>query len=129
MRASAPLDELIARLRELSLVRLEAVLAGVPRNERPELASAFANDLADALECARRVAAELIGRLGAGPGPLSFLDAGAEVRRGAGPETEQTWVVALEDRAGVARDLGRIWSAAAKVVPVLAAAERARRDG
>ena len=118
------LDGLLVRLRQLSLIRLDAVIAGVSGEDRAEITEALASDLEDALGQAHERAAALLATLGRGPGPLAIAQTAA--RRSADPETRLRWRSQLQARARVARDLHRLWSAAEAVLPVLADADRAR---
>lgn len=120
-----PVEPLIARLRQLSLIEIDAVLAGAPPEERGELARALVDDLEDALGQARERAAELVAQVGRGPAPLAFAAAGSAARLGAAPEQPASWTGQLAARAAAARQLARLWAAAEAVVPRLLAADRA----
>jgi hypothetical protein len=118
------LELLLARLRQLSLIRLDAVIAGVGAADRDALAAALADDLEHALGEAHEHAARILAALGRGPGPLAV--ARSVARRSADPATRQRWRAQLASRARLARDLHRLWAAAAAVLPVLEDADRAR---
>lgn len=80
--AAAPADPdeaLSMRLRDLALVELDALTAGVEGAARAALIAAFADDVADALGEARARMATLRGQL-AGGGPLAVLDASPRQR-------------------------------------------------
>lgn len=124
MNEANRLDGLLVRLRQLSLIRVDAVLAGAPPPERAALAEALAGDLEDALGQAHALAAEMVAELGRGPGPLATALARSSARRGAAPEVRERWRARLDRHARTARDLGRLWSAAAAVLPVLEDADR-----
>jgi hypothetical protein len=117
-------EELIERLRQLSLVRLETVVAGAAAEDRAELARAFADDLEDALGRAREGAEALLAALTRGPSPLAFAAAGGTARRSADPDQREMWSRRLLERAAAARELSRLWSAAAALIPALDEADR-----
>jgi hypothetical protein len=118
------LEALIERLRQLSLIRLETVVAGAAAEDRPELARAFADDLEDALGRAREGAEALLAAMSRGPSPLSFAGAGSAARCAADPEQREMWSRRLLERAAAARELSRLWSAAAALIPALDEADR-----
>lgn len=124
MTTDPGIDGLLARLRQLSLIRLDAVLEGVGGDDRAELTDALADDLEHALGEAHDRAAQIVAALARGPGPLAVARTAA--RRSADPETRERWRSQLAARARLARDLHRLWAAAAAVLPVLEDADRAR---
>jgi len=78
---------LLTRLRDLSLVDLDALLAGTSDERYSELLITYADDLADALRAARDRARELTSQAFQGPDPLILLDASPDRRgRGGGRE-------------------------------------------
>ena len=79
--ASAPdIDEsLCTRLRDLALVDLDALTAGLDGAGGQEITGAYADDVADALREARARLAALRKEL-AGPDPLNVLDLTARQR-------------------------------------------------
>jgi len=77
--ASDPDEPLCTRLRDLALVDLDALTAGLDGAEGQALAGAFADDVADALREARTRLAALRKEL-AGPDPLNVLDMSARQR-------------------------------------------------
>lgn len=121
---TADLDPLLRRLRQLSLIRLDAVIEGAGAGDRAALAEALADDLAHALGEAHEHAARMVAALSRGPGPLAVTR--TEARHAADPETRRRWKSQLASRARLARDLHRLWAAAAAVLPVLEDADRAR---
>jgi hypothetical protein len=124
MTEPGDLDRLLARLRQLSLIRLEAVVEGVAVTERAALTEALADDLEHALGEVHEHAASLLAALGRGPGPLAAVRTPA--RRSADPSTRERWRAQLAARARLARDLHRLWAAASAVLPVLEDADRSR---
>ena len=120
--SGAELEPLLARLRQLSLVRVDAVLAGTTGDERQALAAALVSDVEDALGEAHRRAQALVADLARGPGPLATPLTPARHR--ADPETRAAWRARLALQAGQARDLQRLYAAAAAVLPVLEEASR-----
>jgi hypothetical protein len=120
-------DQLLARLRQLSLVELESLLAGATGARRAELLSAHADDLLDALAHARRRMAELGREVTAGPDPLAVLEAPRSMRaRGAASEGPGRLATRLAERAAACRDLARLDEAAALLLPRLFEIERRR---
>lgn len=117
-----PDEALSARLRDLALVDLDALVAG----GKPALADAYAEDVADALREARARLQALRGIL-AGADPLAVLEASARQRGGeggtAGAERARSRLVAHAD-AG--RALARLAELAAGLVPKLFEADRRR---
>ncbi|MGE0550088.1 MAG: hypothetical protein AB7O24_23030 [Kofleriaceae bacterium] len=125
MTASGDRDEaLAARLRDLSLVDLDALTAGSadPR----ALVSAFADDVADALHAARNRMAEYRAALG-GTDPLIVVDTtarqrGSEAGGSAGARTQGR----LRAQAEAARSLARLSELASGLAPKLFEADRRR---
>jgi hypothetical protein len=115
-------EALCARLRDLALVEIDALVLG----ERPELAAAFADDVVDALREARARIGALRGQLG-GADPLAVLDVGARQRASdagaAGVERIRARLVAQADAA---RALARLADLAAALLPRLFEADRRR---
>jgi hypothetical protein len=129
-RADSGDERLLGRLRQLSLVELDSLLAGASGQRYAELVAAHAGDLLDALEQARRRMNELGREIASGPDPLGVLDAAPAVRArgGAGSEGPARLAARLVDRAGACRDLARLQEAAALLLPRLFEIER-RRGG
>jgi hypothetical protein len=121
-----PDEALSTRLRDLSLVDLDALVAGLPSDAGTALVSTFAEDVADALREARARIGELRGQLG-GPDPLNVLDASYRQRASeggqAGAERART---RLLGQAEAARALARLADLAAGLAPKLFEADRRR---
>ena len=114
------------RLRDLSLVDLDALLAGVSGDEYAELVVTYALDLEDALRAARARAGELMRVLG-GADPLALLDAPPASRaRDGGREAAEKTARRLTARAEAARALGRVDDLTAALYPKLIEADRRR---
>ncbi len=126
MKGGGEIDAaLVDRLRELSLVEIDALCAGVPADRRGDVLAVLADDLRDALEAARRRAEELRRRIGGGPDPLAALDAPPKARAsGDGAALIERAREAAASRAAACRELSRIDRAAALVIPRLAEVER-----
>jgi hypothetical protein len=78
--SASDLDEpLCTRLRDLALVDLDALLAGLGGAQAQALSAAYADDIADALREARTRLTALRKELG-GPDPLNVLDMSARQR-------------------------------------------------
>ena len=120
--APDPDEALSARLRDLALVDLEALVVG----GRQDLVSAYADDVADALREARTRMAALRTQLG-GADPLNVLDLPARQRAsdtaaaGANRVREK-----LAVQADAARGLARLADLSAALVPKLFEADRRR---
>ncbi len=133
MRASAaeePLDgddELLGRLRQLSLIDLEALTFGAAGELRGQLIAAYADDLADALVRARQRMGELVKSIASGPDPLQIAAAPAEVRaRGGAGEAASRLSARLGERADACRQLARLDEACALLLPRLVDVDRKR---
>jgi hypothetical protein len=123
----ADVDELLStRLRDLALVDLDALTAGVEGAARAELVAAFADDIADALREARARMAVLRGPLGGGD-PLAILETTPRQRASdaavAGAERLR---VRLGQQAEAARGFARLADLAAVLAPRLFEADRRR---
>jgi hypothetical protein len=127
---AAPDDEqLVARLRDLTLVDLDVLLAGAAPEQVAVLLDAHAEDLADALRAARARMHALVHEVAAGPDPFGLLDADPRLRsrenaRAAGERSARR----LTSRAQACRALARLDVLAAQVLPRLLEADR-RRHG
>lgn len=121
-------DELLlARLRELSLVDLDALVAGASGAHYAELLAAYAEDLGDALSAARARARELLDTVAGGPDPLGLLDASFEIRtRQAGREAAERMAVRLAGRALACRSLARIDDLIVQLLPRVLEVDRRR---
>lgn len=112
-------EQLMARLRDLALIDVDAVVRG-----RPELLPHLADDLCDALAQARARAAALTAEL-RGADPLSLSAGPRELRlRDGGRDLEARAVVGLRGRQQAASALARFDELAARVVPRLFEVER-----
>lgn len=125
--ASADLDEgLSTRLRDLSLVDLDALTVGLDGSRAQALAGAYADDCLDALKEARARMVVLKKEL-AGPDPLNVLDLQARQRAsdagqaGAARTTER-----LRAQAEAGRALARLADLSSGLVPKLFEADRRR---
>ncbi|HVK85755.1 MAG TPA: hypothetical protein VM513_16665 [Kofleriaceae bacterium] len=122
--AMDPDEALSARLRDLALVELDALVAGAGAPQA--LIAAYADDVADALREARARITALRTSLG-GPDPLNVLDLAPRVRASdtahAGAERVRTKLVA---HAEAARALARLSELAATLAPRLFEADRRR---
>lgn len=124
--AGADDDALLARLRDLALVDLDALVSGLADDAAAELVAAHADDLADALSCARRRLAELRAPLVASD-PLAMLDLPAHVRRrGDGRNAAERAAEQIAARAAAARMLARLDDLIAPLISRYFAAERRR---
>jgi hypothetical protein len=117
-------EQLIARLRQLSLVELDALCAGAVGARRAALVRAHAGELHRSLTDARARIAALRASM-AGPDPLALLDAPSASRIGeAGQGAAERAARRLAARAAAARQVARLEEAAARLVPSLVLAER-----
>jgi hypothetical protein len=122
----APVDvdeALSARLRDLALVEIDALLLG---DRTQELVAAFADDVADALREARTRIAALRGQLGGGD-PLSVLDVTTRQRASdAGAAGVDRIRARLVAQAEASRALARLTDLAGGLIPKLFEADRRR---
>ncbi len=115
-------EALSARLRDLSLVELDALVIG----GRADLVPAFADDVADALREARTRIVALRAQLG-GADPLNVLDTTIRQRASdGGPAGALRVCERLVIQADAARGLARLADLAAALVPKLFEADRRR---
>jgi hypothetical protein len=113
-------DTLSARLRDLALVELDALVLGAG----PELLAAFAGDVADALTEARARIAALRAQLG-GADPLNVLDLSPRQRGGGGAGAPADRIRGrLSGQAEAARTLARLADLAGALVPKLFEVDR-----
>jgi hypothetical protein len=118
-------EALVTRLRDLSLVDLDALLGGTSGDQYANLLVTYAEDLEDALKAARTRQLEL-GKIVAGD-PLSLLDAPYTSRaRDGGREAAERVTRKLGARAAAGRALARIDDLAAALFPRLLEADRRR---
>ena len=120
-------DELLlTRLRDLSLVDLDALLAGVSGDAYAQLLVTHAEDLEDALRAARARLTEL-ARAVMGADPMVLLDAPFQTRaRDGGREAAEKVGRRLLARAAACRALARIDDLVAALIPRLLEADRRR---
>lgn len=120
-------DEVLStRLRDLALVELDALTAGLASQDAQVLIGAFADDVADALKQARARIAILRGQLG-GPDPLNVLDLQARQRASdAGQAGAERVREKLASQAEATRALARLADLAAALVGKLFEADRRR---
>jgi hypothetical protein len=127
MRIADDDEVLLTRLRDLSLVELDALLAGSAGHQYAQLLASHAEDLCDALGAARERCRELLQAIAAGPDPLNLLDASHEVRaRDRGREAGERMARRLAARAEACRTLARLDDFMAQLVPRLFEADRRR---
>jgi hypothetical protein len=120
-------DLLLGRLRQLSLIDLDALTFGAGAEQRGELVAAYADDLADALVRARERMAELVKSIASGPDPLALVSAPSEVRaRGGAGEAASRLASRLADRAEASRQLARLDDACAVLLPRLVDVDKKR---
>ena len=119
-------EALSARLRDLSLVELDALTAGLANADAQVLIATFAEDVADALREARaRITA--LRQAMAGPDPLNILDLQPRQRA---TDAGQAGAVRVHDRlaaqARAARALSRLADLASGLIEKLFEADRRR---
>ena len=118
-------EALLTRLRDLSLVDLDALLGGTSGEQYANLLVTYADDLEDALKAARARQLDL-GKAVAGD-PLTLLDAPFSTRaRDGGRDDAERVTRKLAGRAASARALARIDDLAAALFPRLLEADRRR---
>jgi len=121
-----PDEALSTRLRDLALVELDALAAGLDGEAARPLIAAFADDVADALRTARARITELRAGFG-GPDPLNVLDLAPRQRASdAGQAGADRARAKLLAHAGAARAIARLDELAAALVPKLFEADRRR---
>ena len=120
-------EALLTRLRDLSLVDLDALLSGATGERYAELLISHAEELADALMVARARTRELLTVATRGADPLNLLDAPYTTRaRDGGREGARRVVQRLAARAEACRALARIDDLVAHLFPHLLEADRRR---
>jgi uncharacterized protein (DUF433 family) len=120
-------EELLARLRDLSLVDIDTLLAGTSGEQYAELLTAYGEDLQDALRCARQRMSELLREVSGGPDPMAIAEMTPAVRaRDGGREVAQRVAGRLEGRAAACRALARLDDLTAQLLPRLLEADRRR---
>jgi hypothetical protein len=124
--APDPDEALSLRLRDLALVELDALCAGLDGEHASAVVGAYADDVGDALREARARLAALRAGL-AGPDPLHVLEVSSRQRAS---DAGTTGAARVKDRlvgqAEAARALARLAELAASLVPKLFEAERRR---
>jgi hypothetical protein len=120
-------DEVLStRLRDLALVELDALAAGLDGEAARPLIAAFADDVADALREARSRLAALRAAFGGGD-PLNVLDVAPRQRASdAGQAGAERTRGKLLVHAEAARAIARLDELAAALVPKLFEADRRR---
>ncbi len=120
-------ESLLTRLRDLSLVDIDTLLAGSSGPRYAELLCSYAEDMCDALLAARQRARELLEVAAGGPDPLNLLDAPYHKRaRDGGREAAERVAARLNARAEACRALARIDDLTADLFPRLLEADRRR---
>jgi hypothetical protein len=120
-------EELFARLRDLSLVDLDAATSHPEPARAAELATALALDLEQALNDARERALGLSAEIRGGGDPLGLAGVSRESRaRDGGRQVEAQAVSRLQARAVACTTLARLDELAARLVPRLLEADRRR---
>src|SRR5512134_1019517 len=121
-----PDEVLSTRLRDLALVNLDALTAGLDGSAAQQLVGAFADDCADALREARARMGALKKEL-AGPDPLNVLDLTARQRASdAGHAGAERVTDRLVAQAEAARTFARLADLAGGLVGKLFEADRRR---
>jgi len=119
-------EQLLTRLRDLSLVDIDALLAGVQGEQYATLLVTYAEDVEDALKQARARQAEL-ARTVVGADPMALLDAPFTVRaKDGGREAAEKVGRRLAARAAACRALARLDDLASALFPRLLEADRRR---
>ena len=121
-----PDEALSTRLRDLALVELDALAAGLDGTAAQPLIAAFADDVADALREARTRIVTLRTAFG-GADPLNVLDVMPRQRASdAGQTGAERTRAKLLSQAEAARAIARLAELAAALVPKLFEADRRR---
>jgi len=121
-----PDEALSTRLRDLALVEIDALTAGLPSIDAQTLIAAFADDVADALREAKARIAALRQAL-AGPDPLNVVDLQPRQRASdAGQAGVDRVRLRLTGQAEAGRALARLAELASGLVSKLFEADRRR---
>jgi hypothetical protein len=121
-----PDETLSMRLRDLALVELDALAAGLDGMTAQPIVVAFADDVADALREARTRIATLRSAFG-GPDPLGVLEVAPRQRASdAGQAGAERTRAKLLSQAEAGRAIARLAELAAALVPKLFEADRRR---
>ena len=128
MSESKPKDaQLLTRLRDLSLVDLDALLAGTSGEHYAELLVTYGDDLEDAVRAARSRMRELLAEVAKGPDPLGLVDMSSEMRaRDGGRDLADRVVSRLGDRAQACRAQARLDDLVSNLLERLFEADRRR---
>jgi hypothetical protein len=119
-------EQLLTRLRDLALVDIDVLLAGVAGDAYAQLLVTYAEDLEDALRAARARLTDL-SRNVIGADPLSLLDAPFQTRaKDGGREAAEKVGKRLATRAAACRAHARIDDLASALFPRLLEADRRR---
>jgi hypothetical protein len=119
-------EPLLTRLRDLSLVDLDSLLAGSTGEQYAELLDTYCDDVQSALGEARQRIAGLKTFIG-GADPLAIIDATPEVRaQDGGREGADRFAARVAQRAHACRALARIDDLAGLLLPNLLEADRRR---
>jgi hypothetical protein len=117
------LEPVLMRLRDLGLVDVDALLAGLGGDDYRTLLVAYRDDLVDALRVARDRGRELAKRLAGDP--LQLLEAAPSVRiRDGGADAARRSADQLRRRAAAGRAMARLDDLVARVYPRLFEADR-----
>ena len=101
-------QQLMTRLRDLSLVDLDALLAGAEGQRYADILTTYGDDLEDAVRCARQRIGELRTEIASGPDPLALTEMAVEVRARDGVrELADRVGRRLEARAAACRAMAR----------------------
>jgi hypothetical protein len=117
------LEPLLTRLRDLGLVDVDALLAGLGGDDYRTLLLSHRDDLVDALRAARELGRELAQRVTGDP--LQLLDAAPAMRaREGAAEAAARAADQLRRRAAAGRAMARLDDLVARVYPRLFEADR-----
>ena len=120
---------LLTRLRDLSLVDLDALLAGTSGDQYAELLDTYCDDLESALNSARQRVTELKKSI-SGADPLAIVDAAPAIRaQDGGREAAERFATRIAERARACRAVARIDDLAGLLLPRLLEADRRRASG
>jgi len=120
---------LLDRLRDLSLVELDTLLAGTAGQDRTALLDAFVGDMLDGLVAARERIRALQQAARAGGDPLVLLDLPGPRRAAEGGPLRESVDTRLAGVADAYRRAAQLADAVRGVLPLLIAADRRRSMG
>jgi len=116
---------LLTRLRDLSLVDVDALLAGASDSHYVRLLATYAEDLSSAIGAARQRMAVLVGAVADGPEPLAIVDTDPKARaQDAGREAGARAIERLRGRADACRQLAMLDDLTAALVAKLLEVDR-----